>query len=202
MENNPGMPDHRDKYYYLAKKERYRSRAAFKLMEIQTKFDLLRQGQYVLEVGSSPGGWSQIITSITRNPVISVDINQMEPLDNVIFVKGKIEDPRTVERIGEIMQGAGIKHFQGIVSDAMIHTSGIHDRDHASSYLLCQSVMNLVGRFLENGGFVLLKQFQGDLTVQFVNQWKKHFRNSRTTKVSASRDSSSEIYIIFDGYVA
>ena len=196
------MPDRRDRYYYLAKKDNYRSRAAFKLMELRTKYSLFHPGQYILEVGASPGGWTQIITSITGSTVIAVDVNQMEPMENVIFIRGRIEDPRTAEAIRSTMQEMGISSLQGIASDAMTHTSGKHDIDHASSYLICDSVMKTGTPLLDEGAFVILKQFYGDLTAQFINKWKNLFRSVHTTKVAASRDASSEVYIIFTGYLS
>lgn len=191
------MPDRRDKFYYLAKKERYRSRAAFKLLELQTKFNLLKEGQNILEIGASPGGWSQIVTSITGNTVISVDISKMEPLENTVFIRGRVGDKALKARIMDEMERMGIDGFDGIISDAMSKTSGNQDIDHSSSYLICQDVMSLAETLLKSDGFILLKQFQGDLTVKFVNQWKKHFGFSKITRVAASREASKEIYIVF-----
>ncbi len=194
------MPDRRDRYYYLAKKDNYRSRAAFKLMELQTKYNLFHQGQHILEVGASPGGWTQIITSITGSTVIAVDISQMNPMDNVVFIRGRIEDPRTAEAIRKVMLEREIVSLQGVASDAMAHTSGKHDIDHASSYLICDNVMKAGTPLLDEGGFVILKQFYGDLTTQFINRWKNRFGSVHTTRVAASRDASSEVYIVFTGY--
>ncbi len=194
------MPDHRDRYYYLAKKERYRSRAAFKLLELQTKFSFLEEGQNILEIGSSPGGWSQIITSITKSLVISIDPSKMDSLENISFIRGKIGDKALNQRIMDEMERFGIKKFNGIISDAMSNTSGNQDIDHSSSYIICQGVMDLAQTFLAQSGFVLMKQFQGDLTIQFVNSWKKKFGFSKVTKVAASREGSKEIYIIFQGF--
>lgn len=194
------MPDHRDKYYYLAKKERYRSRAAFKLIELQTKFGFLEEGQLVLEIGSSPGGWSQIINSITKSLVISVDSQKMDPVENNIFIRGRVGDKSLKLRIRDEMEKRGFSEFNGILSDAMSKTGGNQDIDHSSSYLICQSVMELATSLLSEDGFVVVKQFQGDLTTQFVNNWKKMFRFSKVTKVAASREASKEIYIIFQGF--
>lgn len=194
------MPDRRDRYYYLAKKERYRSRASFKLLELQTKFEFLKEGQNILEIGASPGGWSQIVTSITRSTVISVDMSKMDPLDNVIFIKGRVGDKNLKEKIENEMQKLGVEKFDGIISDAMSKTSGNQDIDHSSSYLICRDVMELAQPLLAENGFVLLKQFQGDLTIQFVNNWKKYFGFSKITKVAASRETSREIYIIFQKF--
>lgn len=195
------MPDHRDKYYYLAKKERYRSRAAFKLLELQTKFSFLEEGQKVLEIGSSPGGWTQIINSITKSLVVSVDSQKMDPVENNIFIRGRVGDKSLKLRISEEIEKRGFSEFNGIMSDAMSKTSGNRDIDHSSSYLICREVMELAKLLLTEGGFVVVKQFQGDLTTEFVNTWKKYFRFSKVTKVAASREASKEIYIIFQGFL-
>ncbi len=194
------MPDHRDKYYYLAKKERYRSRAAFKLLELQTKFGFMEEGQKVLEIGSSPGGWSQIINSITKSLVVSVDTQKMEPVENNIFIRGRVGDKSLKLRIKDEIEKHGFTEFDGIMSDAMSKTSGNKDIDHSSSYLICMEVMELAKALLAENGFVIVKQFQGDLTTQFVNMWRKFFRFSKVTKVAASREASKEIYIIFQGF--
>jgi 23S rRNA (uridine2552-2'-O)-methyltransferase len=195
-------PQRKDFYYRKAKRDNFRSRAAFKLMELQTKYSILRSGDYALEIGSSPGGWSQIITSITGNPLISVDLNEMEKLENVIFIRGNISSETTKLRIREAMATLRIERFSVILSDAMSKTSGKRDIDHSSSYLLCREVMNLAGDFLTENGNVVVKQFQGDLTSGFMNDWAGKFHYSRITSVAASRDASSEVYMIFKGYIS
>ena len=124
----------------------------------------------------------------------------MKALVSVIFVRGRIEDRKTIDGIREAMLSSGIEKFQGILSDAMTHTSGRKDIDHSSSYLIGQRVMELCEDLLDQDGFVLVKQFQGDLTTQFINRWSGGFRHSRLTKTAASRDSSSEVYILFTGF--
>jgi 23S rRNA U2552 (ribose-2'-O)-methylase RlmE/FtsJ len=124
----------------------------------------------------------------------------MDPLAGVIFVKGKVGNKDLSGKIREEMGKNNIDTFQGILSDAMINTSGNSDIDHASSYLICQEVMKLATEFLCPGGFVVTKQFYGDLTTEFVNKWSGMFQYSKITKVAASRDASKEVYIIFKGY--
>ncbi|HLH85738.1 MAG TPA: RlmE family RNA methyltransferase, partial [Thermoplasmataceae archaeon] len=187
-------------YYYSAKKQNLKSRAAFKILEIQTKFSLMKEGDHILEVGSSPGGWTQIIRSVTRKPVIAVDPEEMEPMDGVIFIRSRIEDSRALSKIRSAMDSVGVKLFDGILSDAMVHTSGKRDIDHASSYLICRTVMRLAFDLLSPGGYILLKQFQGDLTNQFLREWSGYFDFSKITSVSATREASREVYIIFRGF--
>ncbi len=193
--------DRKDKYYTRAKKENYRSRASYKLLEIQSKFNIIGADDYILEFGSSPGGWTQVVQEFTDKPVISVDITRMEPIENVLFIHGDINDPELTSKIKDVMISAGINSIGSIISDAMVKTSGNYDRDHYGSYLLCENVMKHSLSLLANGGNAVLKQFQGDSTNLFVNTWKKYFNFYKVTKPNASRQHSREVYIVFKGKV-
>jgi 23S rRNA (uridine2552-2'-O)-methyltransferase len=191
------MNEHRDKYYYRAKRERFNSRAAYKLLEIQDKFDLMHRGDFILEVGSSPGGWTQVITGITGTDVFCIDRNSMKKVPGSIFIRGDINNASTLSELKEIISSHGILKFDGILSDAMSPTTGNAGIDHSSSYLICESVMSLTRNFLRRGGYTVVKQFQGDLTQKFFSEWSKHFLFSKITTVSATRRGSREVYIIF-----
>ncbi len=99
----------KDKYYIKAKKDNLRSRAAFKLMEIQEKFNVISENSNVLEIGASPGGWTQVIRTITGRPVISVDINRMKPIDGVIFIQGDIKNPDIINIIQKLWKARELK---------------------------------------------------------------------------------------------
>jgi 23S rRNA (uridine2552-2'-O)-methyltransferase len=194
------MSEHRDKYYYRAKKERFNSRAAYKLLEISRKFGIPREGDHDLEIGSSPGGWTQVITEITGKEVFCVDKNSMKKVPGAIFLRGDITRPEFLDELRETMSSRGVQSFDGILSDAMSQTTGNTSIDHSSSYLICQSVMSLSADFLREHGYVVVKQFQGDLTKTFFSEWGKRFAFSKITTVSASRKGSKEIYMIFKDY--
>ncbi|KJE49499.1 MULTISPECIES: RlmE family RNA methyltransferase [Acidiplasma] len=187
----------KDKYYIKAKKDNLRSRAAFKLMEIQEKFNVISENSNVLEIGASPGGWTQVIRTITGRPVISVDINRMKPIDGVIFIQGDIKNPDIINIIQKTMEGEGIEKIDVILSDAMVKTSGIGERDHYESYLLGTAVMEMALKLLSPHGNVVIKQFQGDETGNFINKWKQYYSFNKITKPRASRSESREIYIVF-----
>ncbi|MCL4349237.1 MAG: RlmE family RNA methyltransferase [Candidatus Thermoplasmatota archaeon] len=187
----------KDRYYSKAKKDNFRSRASYKLLEIQSKFNVIWKTDYVIEFGSSPGGWTQVVQKLTEKPVIAIDISPMDPIENVTFVQGNINDPELSEKIKIAMDSLGISTVSTVLSDAMIKTSGNYDRDHMGSYLLCDNVMNLSIDLLSSGGNVVLKQFQGDSTMAFVNKWKVYFNYYKVTKPNASRQHSREVYIIF-----
>ena len=194
------MSEHRDRYYYRAKKERFNSRAAYKLLEISRKFGIPREGDHDLEIGSSPGGWTQVITEITGKEVFCVDKNSMKKVPGAIFMRGDITRPEFLDELRETMSLRGVRSFDGILSDAMSQTTGNTSIDHSSSYLICQSVMSLSADFLREHGYVVVKQFQGDLTKTFFSEWGKRFAFSKITTVSASRKGSKEIYMIFKDY--
>ena len=127
---------------------------------------------------------------------------RMNPVSNVTFIRSDIMNPEVETGISRFLLDNGKDKFDVILSDAMIKTSGSIDVDHSSSYLICERVMKLSSKFLKNEGKVLVKQFQGDLTKSFIDKWKIHFQSSRIIKPKASRQSSSEIYILFKGFRA
>lgn len=193
------MPDRRDTYYHRARESGFRSRASYKILEMQEKFGILKEGDLVLEIGASPGGWTQVIQEITGEPVVAVDIVKMDPIPGVIFVRGNLYDPTLENTLEEILSDLKREGFDAILSDAMVKTSGDVNIDHSSSYLVCKRVMELAERLLDKGGNVVVKQFQGDLTGQFFSEWGKKYRFKKKTTPRASRSGSREIYVIFEG---
>lgn len=192
------MPGRTDRFYKLAKSENYRSRASYKLIELQERFSLLDRKDNVLEIGSSPGGWSQVIASITSGHILSIDINPQERIEGVDFLKGNILSPSLAEKIIGYIHDNGAGCFDVILSDAMVHTSGNQSLDHARSVELCESILSLSERVLCGEGKVVVKQFQGDLTNDFIKKWKERFTRVKVSSVQASRRGSREIYIVFE----
>ncbi len=193
------MAKREDHYYRLAKRESFRSRAAYKLQEIDRKFRVIGETDNVLEFGASPGGWTQYVLSVTSGTVLSVDVSPMAPLEHVHFLKGDVMSPELPKKIESMMGSLGLKEFDCIISDAMVHTSGDRSRDHSSSYLLDTRIMEISLYLLKKGGNTVIKQFQGDLTKGFVDTWGKYFSSTRVTTPAASRKHSSEIYVVFSG---
>lgn len=191
------MRKRKDEYYYRARDEQFRSRASYKLIELQEKFNIMREGDVVMDIGSSPGGWDQVAISYTNSHVISIDISPMEPMELVHFIKHDINDPGIGEYISKALSDIGRERVDVILSDAMTKASGDRSRDHAQSYLLCKRVMEISDDFLRKGGNVVVKQFQGDLTQRFLNEWRRKFVFSKITTVKASRAGSREIYLLF-----
>ncbi|WP_297215975.1 RlmE family RNA methyltransferase [Thermoplasma sp.] len=191
--------DHRDQYYWKAKKDQFRSRAAYKLEFLIDRYGIIKNGQSVLEIGSSPGGWTQVLVERSCH-VLSVDIQPMQEIPGVKFLKLNILREDAPERIREAMTDSGIEAFDTVLSDAMSKTSGIKSSDHASSVVIGDAVMKIAVETLRRGGTAVLKQFQGDMTNDFIRRWGQYFRDHKITKPPASRKESSEIYIIFYGF--
>lgn len=195
------MSNRKDPYYFKAKKDQYRSRAAYKLIEIQQRFSFFSGRENVLELGSSPGGWSQVISGNTRGRILAIDRSPQEPLDGVQFVRGDIFSQRIEGEIGNFLEENGIGCFDRIISDTMGKASGISHRDHAISVELGERVMQLADRFLCPGGRVLIKQFQGDMTKDFMSRHSRNFEFSKLATTKATRGGSSEVFIILTGWV-
>ncbi|MCL5987915.1 MAG: SAM-dependent methyltransferase [Candidatus Thermoplasmatota archaeon] len=186
-----------DKFYKRARSQGYRSRAAYKLLEMQNKFEFIREEMDILEVGSAPGGWTDVIMEMNPALLVCVDLAGKNSMEQPVQVKGDILREETWEKIAAVTDKKG---FDLILSDAMAHTTGQHHRDHALSMEICSSIMNHVPAFLKPGGTLVMKQFQGDMTDSFVQQNSRKFKYVYRTKPHASRDSSSEMYIIFSRF--
>ncbi len=154
-----------------------------------------------MSLGASPGGWTEVLLQLGCHPVFSIDLVASREREGVVQIRGGDMTRReTRERLREEMSRLSLAHAGSIVSDAMVHTSGDRNRDHASSYLLCEAAMSYAGEFLSRGGSVLVKQFQGDMTQSFIRKHSGRFRDSRVVKPRASRAESSEVYILFTGF--
>ncbi|MGP6220125.1 SAM-dependent methyltransferase [Caldiplasma sukawensis] len=187
----------KDNYYRLAKKEGFRSRASFKLIEIDQKFSILGRGMRVLEIGASPGGWTDVIIQTEPSYLLCVDIQGKTSRGFPDTIKGDIRRNETWEKIREFSEGMP---FDIIVSDAMTHTTGKSDLDHGASLEICNAVLSEGVKTLSNGGAMLLKQFQGTYTEEFIKKAQMYFHVVKVTKPSASRKESREIYIIMKGF--
>lgn len=187
----------REKYYRLAKEEGYRSRASYKLIQINEKFNIIRDGINILDLGSSPGGWSQVISELnTHGKNFAVDIIPMEKIENVNFIR---KDIMSDDFPDFILSKAGGK-FNLILSDILMKASGDSNRDHANSYFIAKRVFDIALKLLEKNGHVVVKMLQGDLTQQLIKEYSKYFREIKITKPPASSPRSSEIYILAFGF--
>lgn len=188
------MRDGRDHYYWKAKRKGYRSRASFKLLQMNKTFKLIRKGNWVLDLGSSPGGWSQVAVELGAR-VVAVDLNPMKPIDGVHFILGDITKDETIERIKSVRD-----KFDVVLSDASPKITGKWTIDHLISVELARSAFKIAREVLKNGGNFVVKVFQGEEIQNLFKEFKPFFRFKKFHSPKASRKHSSEIYFIGKGF--
>ena len=189
----------RDPYYRKAKQMDYRSRASFKLMQLDDKFRLLRPGAIVADLGAAPGGWLQVAKERVgaRGKIVGVDLQGIEPIEGVITVRG---DMRKDETVAEMLEALGGK-ADVVLSDMSPSISGNYSMDQARSVDLCEHALEFAEKALKPHGSLVMKIFEGDMMQDFLKLVKSKFKEVRLGAPDASRSSSSEIYIVAKGYV-
>ena len=186
---------HKDPYTRQARHSHYRSRAVFKLMEIDDKDKLLRKGLTVIDLGAAPGSWSQYVAEkvSTTGKVIAVDILPMEPIGNVQFIKGDFTGQEILEKC---LHEIGKQKADLVISDMAPNLSGIKATDQARGLYLAELARDLACKVLRPGGDLLVKVFQGSGTDRFREELQEHFASTCTRKPGASRNSSREFYLL------
>jgi len=189
----------RDPYYRKAKQMDYRSRASFKLIQLDDKFRLLRPGAIVADLGAAPGGWLQVAKERVgaRGKIVGVDLQGIEPIEGVITVRG---DMRKDETVAEMLEALGGK-ADVVLSDMSPSISGNYSMDQARSVDLCEHALEFAEKVLKPHGSLVMKIFEGDMMQDFLKLVKSKFKEVRLGAPDASRSSSSEIYIVAKGYV-
>lgn len=185
-----------DEYVMKAQKEGYRSRAAFKIIEIQQKFKVINKNSTVLDLGAAPGGWSQIVAPLCKR-VIAVDLLDIQPLPNVDFIKGDFQSP---EVLNEIRRYLKTDKVDVIISDMAPNTCGIPKVDHLRIIGLLEEVFNFAKEILTPGGSLIAKSFQGGGSDLLLRQLRTSFEKVSNFKPDASRKQSVEIYTICRGF--
>jgi len=188
----------RDRYYRKAKRENYRSRAAYKLKQLDYKYDVIRPGDRVVDLGASPGGWSQVASELVgpEGRVYALDIDRFSPIEGVTFIRGDIRKDSVVARLLDQMpDGADV-----VLSDMSPNISGNYSYDHARSVDLCEHALTFATRVLREGGNVVVKMFYGDMAKGFIGLARRSFDEVHVTHPHASRSTSSEVYVVGLGY--
>jgi 23S rRNA (uridine2552-2'-O)-methyltransferase len=186
-----------DGYYKKAKKEGYRSRSAYKLLQMNRRYNLMKGKDTVLDLGAAPGGWSQVALEIVgpEGMVVGVDLQRIEPIDGITFMRGDITKPKTLEEIMEIIPKADV-----LVSDMSPNITGHYSMDQAKSVELAEMAMDIAGKILKKKGNFLVKVFEGDLFPSYFKDVEYHFGFTKAHSPKASRKQSSEIYVIGKGF--
>ncbi|MCU0851636.1 MAG: RlmE family RNA methyltransferase [Thermoplasmata archaeon] len=184
----------RDKYYRKAKREHYRSRAVYKLKQLDYKYDIIRQGDVIVDLGASPGGWSQVALELggPESRIFAVDLDRMAPIEGVTFIRGDIRDQDIVDRLREMVPDG----VDAVISDMSPDISGNYSYDHARSIELCEHALRFGDKVLKEGGNFLCKMFYGDMSGGFVRKVKPLFSEVHLDHPKASRASSSEVYVV------
>jgi 23S rRNA (uridine2552-2'-O)-methyltransferase len=190
----------KDQYRKLAKREGYRSRAAYKLIQINKSYEILEKSDKVVEFGCAPGGWIQVASqSVGKSGVvIGVDLKEISPLVGTSFIKGSIDDPQLVQILLETI-GPGNK-FDVVLSDLSPNVSGIWEIDHERQISLTKHALGASIKILKRRGNAVYKVFQGVSTQSFVDELAEHFNLVKLSKPPASRQESSELYAICLGF--
>ncbi len=187
----------RDPYYRAAQREGLRSRAAFKLVQLEERFHLIRKGDRVLDLGAAPGGWSLVAREFAgaEGEVVAVDVRRVEPAPGIRVVRGRVGDPSLLDRLGP-------DRFDVLLSDMAPSLSGNYSTDHARSVELVRLAFALAQQVLREDGNFGAKVFQGDMVTDLVRDMGPSFDRFQATKPQASREQSSEIYLVGRGFRA
>ena len=182
-------------FYKQAKRVGYRARSAFKLKQIQKKYHIFTKNNIVIDLGAAPGGWSQVAKELLgeSGTIIGIDILPIKPLEGVTFIQGDMTDEHTKELIKQHMNG---KQADVIISDMSPYISGNYSVDQARSMWLCTHALHTTKELLKPGGHFICKIFEGEDTSEFIQTVKKQFSLVKKFSPTASRKTSSEVYII------
>ena len=188
----------KDQYRKIAHQQGYRSRAAYKLKEINKSYRIIGPGFCVLDLGCAPGGWTQVAQKISGNQgkVLGIDTSFVEEIPNAKFIQGNIEDPNILDQIIDYFG----KKVDSVICDLSPQVSGNWSVDHATQISLNYSAVKLMDKVLEKKGNALFKVFDGEYSDEFFDYMKKKFTKTKRTKPLASRKPSSELYCICMGY--
>jgi len=202
--NKSWLNDHvNDPYVKLAQKEGYRARAAYKLKEIDEQLGLIKPGYLVVDLGSTPGAWSQYVrrklspegaaVGQLNGTIIALDILPMEPVEGVTFLHGDFREPEVLEQLEGVMAG---RKADAVVSDMAPNLSGIESADAARIAHLVELAVDFSTNHLKPEGALVVKVFHGSGYSQLVKLFKERFRVVKPLKPKASRDKSSETFLV------
>jgi len=189
----------RDKYVKRARQEGVRSRATYKLEEIDRRDHLLRPGMTVVDLGAAPGGWSQYAKSCVGDAgrVLALDILPMEPIVGVEFIEGDFTEEPVLDSLIRLLGG---KPVDLVISDMAPNMTGVASVDQARSMNLAELALDFADKALKPGGTLLIKTFQGAGFNEFYAQLRRRFEKLATRKPTASRAESKEIYLLGRGF--
>ena len=190
-----------DPFVKMAQKDGYRSRASYKLLEIQEKDRILRPGMTVIDLGSAPGGWSQVTSRVIgdKGTLIASDILPMSAIADVTFIEGDFTENKV---FNEIMDAVGNQPVDLVISDMAPNMSGVRTADQAAAMYLCELALDLATKVLRPGGDFLIKIFHGEGFDEYLRDVRQRFDKVQMRKPTSSRDRSREQYLLARGMYA
>lgn len=184
----------KDQYRRLAKDQGYRARSAYKLLQLNESYHLLKKGTKVVDLGCAPGGWLQVAVREVGpdGKVVGIDIKPVEPVAGAIVLQGNIEDPSMLEKVASALDGKA----DTVLSDLAPNVTGMWEVDHARQISLSTIALRFARQVLRPGASAVFKVFEGDMLREFKTELGKSFGRVLLNKPSASRQKSSELYIV------
>jgi 23S rRNA (uridine2552-2'-O)-methyltransferase len=188
-----------DAYVKRARQEGFRSRAAYKLLEIQEKDGILAPGMRVVDLGAAPGGWSQVAADVVgaKGRVLALDILPMEPIPGVSFMQGDFREEAALAELRRALDGNPV---DVVLSDMAPNVSGTSAVDQPRMIYLCELALDLAGEVLNPGGALVVKTFQGEGFDAYLTAARDSFRRVVIRKPASSRARSRELYLVATGY--
>ena len=184
----------KDQYRRLAKDQGYRARSAYKLMQLNSSYHILKRGSKVVDLGCAPGGWLQVATKEVgaAGKVVGIDLKPVEQVAGATVLEGNIEDPSMLSKIADILGGKA----DIVLSDLAPNVSGVWDIDQARQISLSTIALGFARQVLRVGGSAVFKVFEGDMLDEFKAELKNSFGRVLLSKPTASRQQSSELYVV------
>jgi len=188
-----------DEYVKRSKREGFRSRAAYKLLELQEKDRFIKPGQVVVDLGAAPGGWSQVAAELVgpRGEVIALDLLEMDPLPGVHVIQADFREDEAVAALEAVL---GDRQVDLVISDMAPNVSGVAAVDQPRAMYLCELALEFCGQHLRPGGGFVCKVFHGEGFDDWMREVKARFGRAVTRKPKASRANSREVYLVAGNY--
>lgn len=188
-----------DPYVKQAQKEGYRSRASYKLLQLNEKDKLIRPGMLIVDLGSAPGGWSQVAARLAggKGRVVATDILPMDPIGNVEFIQGDFTEEDVLH---QVLDRLGGQPADLVLCDIAPNISGVDSADQASSIYLAELALDFTRRALKPGGDLVVKVFQGAGSDAYLKELRSAFSKLHVRKPAASRARSREVYVVARGF--
>ncbi|HJK27152.1 MAG TPA: RlmE family RNA methyltransferase [Methanocorpusculum sp.] len=186
----------KDNIYRKSVRDGYRARSAYKLIDINQRFNIIRKTDNVVDLGAAPGSWLQVLKTMTDGQLLGVDLNPIVPMENVITLTGDFTTPEIQEKVRELMPLVNV-----VVCDAAPHLSGAKAYDQARVMALNEEALRFAEKLLKQGGNFVMKSFQGTDFNELLELVKERFYSVRVIRSTATRRGSTECYIVAKNFI-